>query len=53
MALKEHRGKFRIQVSMSKDEYEILRRIAFERELTVNELLRVVAMEFAEGYFKD
>lgn len=50
MALKEHRGKYRVQVSMTREEYLIVRRIAYEREMTVNELLRVVALEFAKEY---
>lgn len=50
MALKEYKGKYRIQVSMSRQEYEIVRKVAYEREMTVNELLRVVALEFAREY---
>lgn len=53
MALKEHKGKFRVQVSMTRQEYEIVRKVAFEREMTVNELLRVAALEFSEDYEKN
>lgn len=44
--------KYRIQVSLSEAEYQLLRRYAFERELTVNELMRVVTVEAARQYVK-
>lgn len=43
-------GKYRIQVSLSESEYQKLRRMAFEKEVTVNELLRVVTVRAAEDW---
>lgn len=47
MALKIQRGKYRVQVSLSEEEYQLLRWLAFEREMTVNELLKSVALSVA------
>lgn len=50
MAIKMYRGKYRIQVSLTEEEMKILRFMAFEREMTVNELLKVIALEVARDY---
>lgn len=50
MAISIQRGKYRIQVSLSPEEYRLLRWMAYEREMTVNELLRVVTVSVAEDY---
>lgn len=50
MAISMQRGKYRVQVSLSAKEYELLRWFAYEREMTVNELLRVVTLEVARDY---
>lgn len=43
-------GKYRLVVSLTPAEYEKLRRMAFDNEVTVNELLRVVTVRAAEEY---
>lgn len=53
MAISIQRGKYRIQVSLTPEEYRLLRWMAYERELTVNELLRVVTVSVAEDYRKN
>lgn len=53
MAISLQRGKYRIQVSLTESEYKLLRWMAYEREMTVNELLRVVTLEVAEDYKKN
>lgn len=53
MAISIQRGKYRIQVSLTREEYELLRWMAYEREVTVNELLRIVAVEVAKDYKKN
>lgn len=45
---KEIRGKIRIQVSLSDSEYQILRKLAFDMEVTVNECLRMCALAVAK-----
>ena len=44
------RGKYRIQVSLTEEEYKVLRWMAYQREMTVNELLRVVTLEVARDF---
>lgn len=44
------RGKYRIQVSLTEEEYKLLRWMAYERELSVNELLRTVTLEVAKDF---
>lgn len=43
-------GKYRIQVSLTESEYQLLRKMAFDMEVTVNELMRVIAVRAAEEY---
>lgn len=50
MAISLQRGKYRIQVSLTEEEYQLLRWYAYEKELTVNELLRVVTLSVAKDY---
>lgn len=45
--VKEHKGKYRLVVSLSEEEYRLLRKLAFEMEVTVNECLRLCAVEAA------
>lgn len=45
-------GKYRIQVSLSENEYQKLRKMAFDMEVTVNELMRVITVRAAEEYIK-
>ena len=47
---KKSSGKYRIQVSLSDAEYQLLRRMAFDREVTVNELMRLVTVKIAEEW---
>lgn len=42
------RGKYRIQVSLTEEEWQLLRWMAYEREVSVNELLRIVTLEVAK-----
>lgn len=53
MAISLQRGKYRIQVSVSEEDYKLLRWFAYEKELTVNELLRVVTLSVARDYKKN
>lgn len=46
------KGKYRIQVSLSEEEYQKLRQYAFDLDITVNELLRIVTLNAAEEYIK-
>lgn len=50
MANKNRQGGYYIQVSLTEEEYKLLRWFAYERELTVNQLLKVVALEVADDY---
>lgn len=45
-------GKYRVQVSLTESEYQLLRKMAFEHEVTVNELMRVVSVQAAKEYIK-
>lgn len=42
------RGKYRVQVSLTEEEWQLLRWMAYEREVSVNELLRIVTLEVAK-----
>lgn len=46
-------GKYRIIVSINPKDYELIRRLAYEMDLTVNECLRVVTLEEAKQFLKD
>lgn len=50
MSLKIVRGKYRLQVSLNEKEYELLRWFAYERNETVNVMLKRVALEVAKDY---
>lgn len=50
MGLSVQRGKYRLQVSLTKEEYDLLRWFAYERNETVNVMLRRVALEVARDY---
>lgn len=45
-------GKYRIQVSLSDEEYKLIRKLAFEMEVTVNECLRICTVQQAEEFMK-
>lgn len=53
MALSIQRGKYRVQVSLDEKEYQLLRWFAFERDETINVMLRRVALEVARDYKKN
>lgn len=53
MALSIQRGKYRLQVSLNEMEYELLRWFAYERNETVNVMLKRVALEVARDYKKN
>lgn len=53
MAISLQRGKYRVQVSLSESDYKLLRWFAYEKEMTVNELLRVVTVSVAKDYKKN
>lgn len=46
-------GKYRIQISISETDYQKLRRMAYDNEVTVNELIRVLSVRAAEEYIKE
>lgn len=46
-------GKYRIQVSITEKDYQLLRRMAYDLELTVNELLVKEAVRAAEDYVRN
>lgn len=50
MATNLIKGKHRIQVSLTESEYQLLRRMAFEKECTVNELMRIVTVSVAKEF---
>lgn len=50
MAVSIVRGKYRLQVSLSEKEYQLLRWFAYERNETVNVMLKRVALEVARDY---
>lgn len=45
-------GKHRVQVSLTPDEYALIRKLAYEMEVTVNECLRICTLEEAKEYAK-
>lgn len=45
-------GKYRVQVSLSESEYQLVRKLAFEMEVTVNECLRICTVQEAKEYVK-
>ena len=45
-------GKYRVQVSLSEEDYKLIRRLAFEMEVTVNECLRICTVQEAKEYVK-
>lgn len=49
---KEVNGKYRVQVSLSEYEYQLIRKLAFEMEVTVNECLRICTIQEAKEYAK-
>lgn len=49
---KEIRGKHRVQVSLTDKEYQLIRRLAFEMEVTVNECLRICTLQDAIDFVK-
>lgn len=51
MATKEVRGKHRIQVSLSESDYQLIRKLAFDMEVTVNECLRMCAIAVAKNEY--
>lgn len=53
MAISIQRGKYRVVVSLSPDEMKEIRRLAYQREETVNETLRKVTLSVARGVRKD
>lgn len=44
---KPTRGKHRIQVSLSEQDFQLIRKLAFDMEVTVNECLRMCALALA------
>lgn len=48
MAITMQRGKYRVQVSLTEEEYQLLRWMAYQQEMTVNELLRYVTLSVAK-----
>lgn len=47
MATIRENGKYYIQVCMTRDEYEILRKKAYEMEMTVNRAVKELAIRAA------
>lgn len=47
MSNKMYNGKYRIVVSLDENEYQMLRKLAFDMEMTLNEMLREVAKSVA------
>lgn len=45
-------GKHRVQVSLTPEEYALIRRLAYEMEVTVNECLRICTMNEAKEFVK-
>lgn len=45
--------KYRIQVSITEKDYQLLRRMAYELEMTVNELIVRISVRAAEDFIKD
>lgn len=46
-------GKYRIQVSLTEEEYQALRALAYDKEVTVNELLRILAINIARDFVEN
>lgn len=42
-------GKYPVQVRFSKEDYMMLREEAFKNEMTVNEFVRVVSLDYARA----
>lgn len=43
--MKKINGRYHVQVSMNERDYQMLRKLAYEREITVNECLRELVRE--------
>lgn len=43
--MKKINGRYHVQTTFNERDYQMLRRMAYEREVTVNELLRVLVRE--------
>lgn len=49
MLSKDKAGKYPVQVRYTPEEYESLRREAYEMKVTVNEFVRVVSLDYARA----
>lgn len=52
MAKKKINGKYRVQVSLTDEEYKLIRKLAYEMEVTVNECLRICTIEASKEFVK-